>query len=163
MVSAPKSISAQPERRSLSLSTALAVTNGEISRSAISILACSKQRSRFFLIEARATIFRKRPSIWLPATPTGSACRLLPILYSCGATSNISMSTNGISRFSSQIASTNSCEMIVSSFRSRLTTFRTVRSDCPPIPTYTLAIEFFRSPSNLLMMDVRLWAVLSRL
>ena len=35
--------------------------------------------------------------------------------------------------------------MSVSSFKSRLTTFRTVRSDCPLIPTYTLAIDSFES------------------
>ena len=53
VVSAPKSISAQPERRSLSVSTAFAVTNGAISWSAISILACWKQCSKFLRTEAR--------------------------------------------------------------------------------------------------------------
>ena len=163
MVSAPKSMSAQPERRSLSVSTALAVTSGAISWSAISIFACWKQCSRFFRTEERATILRKRPSMWLPTSPTGLACRLLPTLYSCGATSSISISTTGIATFSSPIAFTSSSEIIASSSRSRLTTLRTVRRDCPPMPTYTLAIEFFNSPSSLLMIEVRLCAVLSRL
>ena len=156
VVSAPKSTSAQPERRSLSVSTALAVTNGAINWSAMSIFACWKQCSRFFRTEVRATILRKRPSMWLPTRPTGLACRLLPTLYSCGATSNISMSTTGTAMFSSPIALTSSSDMIASSSRSRLTTLRTVRSDCPPMPTYTLAIEFFNSPSSRLMIEVRL-------
>ena len=163
VVSAPKSINAQPERRSLSVSTALAVTSGAISWSAMSIFACWKQCSRFLRTEARATMLRKRPSMWLPTRPTGLACRLLPTLYSCGATSNISISTTGMAMFSSPIALTSSSDMMASSSRSRLTTLRTVRSDCPPMPTYTLAIEFFNSPSSLLMIEVRLCAVLSRL
>ncbi len=113
--------------------------------------------------EARATMLRKRPSMWLPTRPTGLACRLLPTLYSCGATSSISISTTGMAMFSSPIALTSSSDMMASSSRSRLTTLRTVRSDCPPMPTYTLAIEFFNSPSSLLMIEVRLCAVLSRL
>ena len=112
VVSAPKSISAQPERRSLSVSTAFAVTKGAISWSAISILACWKQCSKFLRTEARATILRKRPSMWLPTRPTGLACRLLPTLYSCGATSNISISTTGMAMFSSPIALTSSSDMI---------------------------------------------------
>ncbi len=73
VVSAPKSTKAHPERISLSVSTALAKAIGAMSKSAISTLACSKLCSRFFLREARATIFRKFPVIRLPATPTGSA------------------------------------------------------------------------------------------
>ena len=129
----------------------------------MSILACWKQCSRFLRTEARATILRKRPSIWLPTRPTGLACRLLPTLYSWGATSSMSISTTGMAMFSSPMALTSSSDMIASSSKSRLTTLRTVRSDCPPIPTYTLAIEFFNSPSSLLMIEVKLCAVLSRL
>ena len=143
VVSAPKSTRAQPERNSFSLSTACASTVGAMNKSAISTLACSKLCSKFFFKEARAMIFRKCPVMCLPATPTGSACKALSILYSCGATSSTLMSAKGISRFSSQIESMSSCVMIPSSSSMRFTAFLTVRNDCPPMPTYTLAMELF--------------------
>ena len=163
VVSAPKSTSAQPERISFSVKTAFANAIGAISRSAISTFACSKLCSRFFLSEARATMLRNCPVMCWPATPTGSACRVLSILYSWGATSSTLMSANGTSRFSSQIESTSSCEMMPSSSSVRLTAFFTVRNDCPPMPTYTLAMELLSWFSSLLVMEVNACAVLSML